>query len=161
MKKLALICVSSFMVLASCTKEKRLCCVLPPSEPFIMADKGSDKWHAEPEILKIGNDSIAITGKESEARLSLHIKFTGKGTYALKDKQATYSLTVGQDVSVAEYALDNTAVNKVEVIDYDPKKGVIWGTFAVTLKKIYANPTEAYPDQIKFLNGQFSEALPK
>jgi hypothetical protein len=129
MKKLILICLSFVLILTACTKETKMCCVLPPSEPFIIADKGSDKWQAEPEILKIGADSIAITGKENEARLSLHIKFTGKGNYALKDKQPTYYLTVGQDVMVAEYVLDTNAANKLEVFNYDSNKALLTALF--------------------------------
>lgn len=159
MKKLILICASSLLIITACTKKD--CYVLPPHASFIIAEKGGEKWAAAPEALKIGTDSMAITGRENEAQLSIRIKFTGKGNYTLKGTQAKYYITVGQDAMVAEYVLDTNAANKLEVFNYDTNKGIIDGTFSLTLKKVYANPENAYPNQIKFLNGQFSEVLPK
>jgi hypothetical protein len=122
MKNLLLICASSLLIITACSKKN--CCVPVPYAPFIIAEKGGEKWGAAPVALKIGTDSIAITGTETDAQLSIRLKFTGKGTYTIKGTQARYYITVGQDVMVAEYVLDTNAANKLEVFNYDSNKGI-------------------------------------
>jgi len=162
MKKLTLITLVLFALLAaSCTKNAPMDCCMAPAAPYFNAEKDSKSWIGLPEAFKTSTDSLTITGRKTEENLLIRIKYTGKGNYVLNSHQGKYYMTVGQDVMVAEYILDDTAPNTLEVTEYDTTKGFISGKFSITLKKIYGNPNEAYPATIKFLNGTFRQTLPK
>jgi len=162
MKKLTLITLVLFALFAaSCTKKAPMDCCMAPAAPYFNAEKDSKSWIGLPEAFKTSTDSLTITGRKTEENLLIRIKYTGKGNYVLNSHQGKYYMTVGQDVMVAEYILDDTAPNILEVTEYDTTKGFISGKFSITLKKIYGNPNEAYPSTIKFLNGTFRQTLPK
>ena len=159
MKKTLLFTVTAcWLLLTSC--EKRLCCVLPQYEAYIKADKNNTNWAAKAAIEKAGTDSIAITGTGTEERLLMNIKFTGEGTYILTGNQAKYFTTIGRDVITSNYNADNITTSTVEVKFYDRTEKTITGTYTLALKKLYANPTDAYPATIKFTNGMFTAYLP-
>jgi hypothetical protein len=162
MKKLLFMSLASIsLLLASCTKkEGRVCCGAPDA-PSIMAKKNNVVWSGKPEALRIGTDSIGITGSQAEQWLIMKIKFTGKGVYTLKPEQASHELTVGGDVSVAQYLADDSATNTLEIVEYDSNRGIIRGKFNVTLKLHYRYANGAYPDVVEFSNGTFTQYLPK
>src|SRR4051812_587162 len=108
MKKLLFACIAFVALLnSSCTKQQD-CCVLSES-PSIAAEINSKPWNGKPEMFKPHPDTIAITGRQTEQTLIMRIKFTGKGIYTLKPGQVTYGITVGGDVTIAEYTPDESA----------------------------------------------------
>ncbi|MBD1364838.1 hypothetical protein IDJ77_13535 [Mucilaginibacter sp. ZT4R22] len=160
MKKLtlpALIILCLFT--AACSK--RNCCVPPVIAPYIGADKNSVKWTAEATAEKQGTDTLLIVGSQTEERLIMRLKFTGKGTYTLQNTQAFYFTTIGGDVFTSRYNVDNTAASTLTVTNYDEATKLVSGTYSLTLKKEYPNPSSAYPETVKFANGMFHVYLPK
>jgi hypothetical protein len=163
MKKLTFIIFASISLLNfGCTKEKQNldCCFIPQS-PSIIAEKDGKSWIGIPEVLKTNNDSIAITGGKNEQFIAMKIKFNGKGSYPLKGRQATYSLTIGHDILAAGYKLDNSATNTLDITHYDSDKGIITGRFDITLKLDYQYNDGIYPAIVKFEKGTFTQLLPK
>jgi hypothetical protein len=163
MKNLTLIALAFISLLTfGCTKDKQYvnCCFIPQN-PSITAEKNSEMWIGTPEALKIDNDSIAITGRKTEQWLAMKIKFNGTGNYSLKGRQAIHYLTVGGDVTVAEYNLDDSATNTLDIIHYDSDKGIITGRFNITLKLDYHYNSNNYPATVKFEKGAFTQLLAK
>jgi hypothetical protein len=163
MKKLTLITLGLISLLSfGCTKDKQYvdCCFIPQS-PSIIAEKDGKRWIGTPEVLKINKDSIAITGGKNEQFIAMKIKFNGKGSYPLKERQATYSLTIGGDVLAAGYKLDDSATNTLDITHYDSDKGIITGRFDITLKLDYQYNDGIYPAIVKFEKGTFTQLLPK
>ncbi|MBK0381277.1 DUF6252 family protein [Mucilaginibacter segetis] len=157
--KMTALLAFSILIITSCTKESPVCCALPYS-PYISADKNGDNWHAVAAGLSISNDSLAIRGAQTEEQLIMRIKFNGTGHYDLQNK-ATFFTTVGQDVVTSEYGTDATAVNSLDITEYNAADNIIVGTYNLSLKKDSHYPNEAYPVSMKFVNGKFSVKLPK
>ena len=162
MKKLLFISLASISLFASSCKKGQAdypaCCAMNiPSS--IVAEKNSVAWIGRAEAFRVNADTIAISGRQTEQMLTMKIKFTGKGIYPLRAGQATHYLTVGGDVSVAEYVVDDTAVNTLEITEYNDTRQYIKGKFSLTMKLAYANGN--YPATIKFDKGTFLQFLPK
>lgn len=159
MKKILILILPILSVaLFSCNKTETINCCGIGSAPYIQAVKNGSDWKAVSVTQKMASDSIAITGLSQSERLVMHIKFTGKGTYALAGDQAKYLTMAGSDVLTSQYNSDDAGVNTVEVTSYDAVKGLIGGTFSVALKKTMAKD-ESSPENIKFLKGGFSASI--
>ena len=160
MKKLLFAAIASTTIFnVACTKQQE-CCKISVS-PGISAQKNGVEWVGKPEVVKITNDSLSISGRQTEQWLAMKIKFNGKGIYTLKGNQVTHFETVGGDVSVAEYLLDDTAVSTLEIVEYDSTRGIIRGKFSLTLKLSYRYANGPAPASVKFTNGTFTQYLPK
>ena len=164
MKKYLLILLSATaLFMTSCTKRKD-CCVLPENDKFITAEKSGEQWKAIPTTTVFAQDTINVyagnfkTGLEEN--FGFLIKLSSTSTYTLKGNEAYYYNTVGRDVSVSGYKLDDTFTNKVTVTSFDKITKIVTGTFQIKFIKTYDNPTGSYPDNISFLNGKFKAALP-
>lgn len=159
MKKNLLLLSVLFLFLTACGKKD--CCVMP-KQPFITAEKNSAHWTADPTSSTLVGDTVAIFGTNFsttlEETLSLQFKASAPGKYALKGKQAWYYNTVGRDVIVSEYQLDDTFANSVEITAFNKDSNVIAGTFSVKLKHTY--PSDK-PASLQFLNGKFQIQLHK
>lgn len=157
MKKILPVFIIALSALSfSCKKDSPLCCALP-YQPYINAEKNGSQWSAAVSTAKIG-DSTAITGSQTDERLIMRIKFTGKGIYRLTGNQATFATTVGQDVVTSEYGVDNNSMSTLEITDYDNNKGIITGTYFIALKRA-PNRYTSYPETVRFLKGSFSTYL--
>jgi len=160
MKKLTLlILIVLGLFTAGCSK--RNCCVSPAIALYIGADKNMVKWTGEATAEKQGTDTLLIIGSKTEERLIMRLKFTGKGTYTFQNTQAFYFTTVGGDVFTSEYELDKTAASTLTVTAYDETNRLISGSYSLTLKRDYPNPSTTYPETVKFANGMFNVYLPK
>ncbi|TFF38261.1 DUF6252 family protein [Mucilaginibacter psychrotolerans] len=160
MKKLTLLALIFLcLVTAACTKHN--CCVPPPITPYIGADKNTVKWTGEATAEKQGTDTLLIIGSKTEERLIMRLKFTGEGIYTFQNTQAFYFTTIGGDVFTSEYIVDETAASTLTVTDYNETSRLASGTYSLTLKRNYPNPTSAYPQKVQFVNGMFHVYLPK
>jgi hypothetical protein len=164
MKKYLLILLSAtVLIMASCAKRKD-CCVLPKRDEFIIAEKSGVQWEGVPTTTVFSQDTINVyagnfkTGLEEN--FGFLIKVGSTGSYTLKGNQAYYFNTVGRDVSVSGYKLDDTFTNKITITSFDKITKTITGTFQIKFIKTYDNPTGSYPDKVSFLNGKFKAALP-
>lgn len=165
MKKNLLICFS-FTLLFFTACGRKDCCVTPKNDkPFLTAEKSGVQWEVSPATATYSQDTINVYGSNyktnPEEVFGFLLKVSSEGTYNLNGKQAYYYNTVGQDVSVSGYKLDDAFANTVKVTTYDKTAGIIAGTFQIKFIKTYDNPTGTYPDKIAFLNGKFKVALHK
>jgi hypothetical protein len=129
---------------------------------YLFATKAGSDWKVHARTY-YGNDTLGIAGDGHEQSFSFRIKFTGTGTYEIRDtgtqyfrSNASYYTTVGGDVIVGYYYLDGTGA--VEVSEYSVSEKLIKGRFNVKLKK-QLGETSA-PDNIEFTSGEFSVHLP-
>jgi hypothetical protein len=165
MKKYLLILLSATtLLMAACAKRKD-CCVLPKNDQFITAEKSGVQWQAPPSASMFSQDTVSVyagnfkTGFEENFSFFFKVSTTAI-SYTLKGNQAYYFNTVGRDVSVSGYKLDDTFTNQVTVTSYDQSTKTITGTFQMKFIKTYDNPTGSYPDKVSFLNGKFRVVLP-
>lgn len=165
MKKHLLILLSATaLIMTSCTKRKD-CCVLPKKDKFIMAEKSGEQWEGVPTTTVFSQDTINVYVGNFKPGLEENFGFlikmsTTAISYTLKGNQAYYFNTVGRDVSVSGYKLDDAFTNKVTVTGYDQSTKTVTGTFQMKFIKTYDNPIGSYPDKVSFLNGKFKAALP-
>ena len=154
----------SALFFAACGRKD--CCSPPPnSAPFLTAEKSGSAWEVSPATETYSKDTIKVYGSNyktnPEEIFGFLLKVNGEGSYTLKGNQGFYYNTVGRDVSVSGYKLDDTFDNTVKIIHYDVNANMMEGTFQIKFVKTYDNPTGTYPDKIAFLNGKFKVALHK
>ena len=130
-----------------------------------MAQKSGVQWEAIPSTTVFSQDTINVyagnfkPGFEENFGFLIKVSTTAI-SYPLKGNQAYYFNTVGGDVSVSGYKLDDTFTNQVTVTGYDQSNRTITGTFQMKFIKTYDNPTGSFPDKISFLDGKFKTVLP-
>jgi hypothetical protein len=161
MKKLTFTSLALLSLLfTACLKNDNNCCKVP-YQPYFVAEKDGLQVYAEPGSAKAGTDSLAITGKSQTAGIVMHIKFTGKGVYALTGNQGKYYTRVNSDTTSRYNIKALTSASSLEVTDYDSTARVIAGKFTLNFKKTFSLPSNTNPDSVKFTKGQFSVYLPR
>jgi hypothetical protein len=160
MKKLIFTSIALLsLLLTACLKNEKDCCA-PPYQPYFVAEKNGLQVYAEPGSAKIGTDSLSVTGKGMDAGIRMHIKFHGKGIYALTGNQAKYYQKINTD-TVSRYNMGIANGSSLEVTDYDSTAKIIAGKFTLKFKRTFPAASSIYPDSVKFTNGQFSVYLPR
>jgi len=147
------------LLLTACLKQKNDCCVVP-YQPYFVAERNGLQVYAEPGSAKVGTDSIAIIGKTQDAGIRMHIKYTGKGVYALTGNQAKYYQKIGAD-TVSRYSIGLANGSSVEVTDIDTVNKAIAGKFTLKFKRSFPVSSSTYPDSVKYTRGQFVLYLPR
>jgi hypothetical protein len=160
MKKLTFTSLALLSLLfTACLKQKNDCCTVP-YQPYFVAERNGLQVYAEPGSAKVGTDSIAIIGKTQDAGIRMHIKYTGKGVYALTGNQAKYYQKIGTD-TVSRYSIGIANGSSVEVTDIDTVNKAIAGKFTLKLKRTFPVSSSTYPDSVKYTRGQFVLYLPR
>lgn len=131
-----------------------------PYQPYFVAEKNGLQVYGEPGSFKVGTDSISIIGKSRDAGIKMHIKYTGKGVYALTGNQAKYYQIVGSD-TVSRYSVGIANGSVLEVTDIDTVNKAIAGKFTLKLKRTFPTTSSTYPDSVKYTKGQFLIYLPR
>ena len=160
MRNLLLASISFIILLSTACTKQQDCCVLAVS-PAIAADRNGTSWNAKPETFNVNADTIAIVGRQTEEVLIMKIKFTGKGVYTLSPGQVINILTVGGDVSVAEYNPDANKISTLEIVEYDSTRGIIRGRFNLAMKLHRRFSTVNNSAEVTFTKGTFTQYLPK
>ncbi|TSD62958.1 hypothetical protein FFF34_018570 [Inquilinus sp. KBS0705] len=160
MKKLSLITLSALSILfSSCLKNDGKDCCTTPFQPYIGYEINGTVRYADVDAKKVGTDSLEITGDNFDAKLTMHVKYTGNGKYALQGNQARFNIK-GTGSSVISYNLKADTANKVQIELADTIKKVAQGVFKLNFKRV--SPAVAgYPDSIRITRGQFALYLPK
>jgi hypothetical protein len=90
----------------------------------------------------------------------MHIKYTGKGVYALTGNQGKYYQKIGND-TVSRYNIGLANGSSLEVTDVDSVNKAIAGKFTLKLKRTFPTSSSTYPDSAKYTKGQFLIYLPR
>lgn len=160
MKKLTFTSLALLTLLFSaCLKNDDNCCKTGYQQYFV-AERNGLAVYAEPFSKKIGTDSLSVLGLGRDAGIKMHIKYTGKGTYALAGNQAKYYQLIGND-TVSRYNAGVAAGSTLEVTDLDSTAKVIAGKFTLKLKRTFPTTSTTYPDSVKFTKGNFVIYLPR
>ncbi|MET3977530.1 hypothetical protein ABIB62_000096 [Mucilaginibacter sp. UYP25] len=160
MKKFTFIALGFFaLLLSSCLKNDDNCCRTSYQQYFV-AEKNGLSVYAEPYSAKVGTDSISILGLGRDAGIKMHIKYTGKGTYALTGNQARYYQLIGKD-TVSRYNAGVAGGSSLIVTDVDSTQHVIAGTFTLKFKRKFPVTSSIYADSVKFTKGNFLIYLPR
>lgn len=164
MKKVMYLLFASLIMFGTACKHNN-CCVPPPAQGFIRAMKNGSDWSGNPASSNIVGDMAAVFAtnfsNSLEETLTLQFKFTGTGTYSLKDTPSRYYNTIGGDAVTREYQLDDTFDNSITVTSYDAGTNLITGDFNVKLKQSYPAPGNNTDSELQFLNGTFKVVLNK
>jgi hypothetical protein len=162
MKKLTLISFASLSLLcfSSCLKTDDNCCTVP-FQPFLGYSIGDLRLYNDVTTAKVGTDSISIIGIRPDSKLTIHIKYSGKGTYILTGNQALFSPKTGSGSTTGTYNVSTSGINKVEITAVDSVNRLANGKFSFTLKKVTASSPGAQPDSVVFTNGEFGIVVPR
>ena len=101
-------------------------------------------------------DTLFIRADNNEEHLIIALKQKGEGIYQPIDITRFY-ITLGLDVLVSTYELDNTANNLVTLTTYNEGTHQLKGTFALTFKNTMTN--NGYPDKIVLGSGKINISL--
>jgi hypothetical protein len=147
------------LLLTACLKNNDNCCTAP-YQPYFVAEKNGLQVYGEPGSAKVGTDSISVIGKSQDAGIRMHIKYTGKGVYALSGNQAKYYQKIGND-TVSRYNIGIANGSSLEVTDIDTVNKAIAGKFTLKMKRTFPTTAGTYPDSVKYTKGQFLIYLPR
>ncbi|RYU89302.1 hypothetical protein EWM62_13285 [Mucilaginibacter terrigena] len=160
MKKLTFTSIAALaLLLTACIKNDDNCCTAP-YQPYFVAEKNGLQVYGEPGSAKVGADSISIMGRSQDAGIKMHIKYTGKGVYALTGNQAKYYQKINTD-TVSRYNIGVANGSSLEVTDVDSVNHAIAGKFTLKLKRTFPTSSSIYPDSVKYTNGKFLIYLPR
>ena len=159
MKKLTFTGLALLSLLFTACLKHEDCCAIP-YQPYFVAEKNGLDVYAAPGTARVGADSLSVIGKGQDAGIRMHIKFTGKGVYALTGNQAKYYQKINTD-TVSRYNIGVANGSSLEVTDYDSTNKVIAGKFTLKFKRTFPTTSSTYPDSVKFTKGQFSVYLPR
>jgi hypothetical protein len=148
MKAIYLIIPMLLLLTISCKEEKE-----PQFETgMVTATLKSQSWEGYPEIHLDSDDSLTVLGIGNEEVITFKIKFTGKGTYLLPEKSATYYTTIGKDVMTSNYKSSQNSSSTVTITAYDEAKKRIEGSFEISLVQTYPIDED---ETLTFSNGLF------
>lgn len=161
MKKLLFI-VFTALVLAGCSKGRRVCCDLPEDNSiFMSATRADSVWRANFVETRLLHDSLYIFGTKGDEHIRIIIKPTSIGKYYVTPRNGTYYITVGGDVMGAEYPAAADTLNQVIITGYDQKKGLIQGDFNIRFVKSGRYAGTPYVNEALFSRGKFRAELPE
>lgn len=160
MKKILFIAIVA-IVFTSCSKGSRVCCDLPEDNSiFMSATRADSVWRANIVQTSVFNDSLYIFGTKGDEHIRIIIKPTNTGKYYITPRSGMYYITVGGDVTGAEYPATVDTANQVNITGYDLKKGLIQGEFNIRFLKGGRYAGTDYANEVKFLRGMFRAELP-
>lgn len=152
---------ATILLLSACSKGTKVCCdVSPFPDYYLFAIKADTNWLKVPRTFTI-KDSLLIANESRDEGLIMLIKFVGKGTYALTEKNARYFTTTGGDVISSEYLGDTGTQNTLEITDYNESAGIIAGNYSVKLKISPRYQSAMLPQYVSFTQGKFRALLPR
>jgi hypothetical protein len=153
MRKIIIVLLACSWIMTACVKSKGLY----SNELFIAATMGNISWVATPSTNVIANtDSVQIQGVKETAdgsqNLSIRLKFTGPGTYAITGQQAAYINYV--EAASLKYQLDTTQTNNITIATHNVVDGISTGSFQLH----FVNA--ATGNKADFTNGSFWLQMP-
>jgi hypothetical protein len=153
MKTLTLMALSVLCLLTcACKKDKQQKEV---SNLYLTANKDNANWvttwHTFAEIG--GAKNYRLIGNKGEEHLNIGVTTNSLNQYVLVSDKTEFYITVGQDVLVARYILDESASNTIDVTNYDMKRVIMEGNFKLTFKRVTGQ--DSYPTTVTFTNGKF------
>ncbi|MCD8742324.1 DUF6252 family protein [Mucilaginibacter roseus] len=140
-------------------KEVYYCCHI--RDNFMSAVKADTTWRTDKLELSYNKDSLILLGINKNETLRLSMKVVDTGKYFINPKSGVYNILVGGDALVGEYRATTDTANYIKVLTYSKNTGWIEGQFKIKLTKSarYTNP--ALGNEVSFVRGKFSAALPK
>lgn len=161
MKYPCLILAIAVALLFSACKKKD-CCNFPVIPDFMLAQKNSIKWEANPSGSNIIGDTITISAKSTiegeEEQVGFKIVFDGVGYYTLKANENYYRITKNGSL-LAGYKPDPTHLSSVTIISYNQADKILQGLFELRFLKVTDSQTESHPDKVTFSEGKFKAKL--
>ena len=100
------------------------------------AQKDDDPWEGTTEIHLMENDTLvflAIGNGLDNGILTIKMKFKGEGNCTLEKEKVLYYDTLGGDVIVDEYTLQEPEKATFSIDSYSEANGTVTGTFALEL----------------------------
>lgn len=103
-------------------------------------------------------DTLFIVGRNNEENIIIALKQKGAGSYQQTEFKAYYYTTIGLDVIINKYQMDDNPNNSIIISEYNETTKTIKGTFNLTLKSTY-NYNNFYPGTVTFTNGKLNTQL--
>nr|WP_299172489.1 DUF6252 family protein [uncultured Allomuricauda sp.] len=143
-----------FLGIVSCSKDDNQI-----EADFIVAKINSENWKGIPEVnLNAVNDTLILLGVGNEEVVVFKIKFNGKGVYNLSGTQAVFYETIGRDVIISNYTLQDGRTSQIVISDYIPEQNIIRGNFKISLLQDWSNP-ENNINSLSFTQGEFKGTI--
>lgn len=140
-------------------KEVYYCCYIRPN--FMSAVKADTTWQTDKLELSYNKDSLILLGIRKNETLRLSVKVIDTGKYSINPKSGVYDITVGGDAVVGEYRATTDTANYIKVLTYSKNPGWIEGQFKIKLTKSARYTNTALANEVSFVSGRFTAALPR
>jgi hypothetical protein len=99
------------------------------------------------------SNELLLIGNAGEEHLRINFTASNPNQYQLDKTKTKFIITVGQDVVVANYVLDEGKSNIANITNINTSNYIVSGNFMLHFKK--ASGHESYPTTIVFTDGKF------
>ena len=123
-----------------------------------MAKRDNETWKGNTEIGLTASDTLIFlaVGKGLDNGVMVaKIKFDGVGSYKLYDNDGIYYNTLGGDVLISQYAIEDAFNGIFSISAYDNENRYIEGSFELPLKATRLNNPEKKDSLLIISDGQF------
>lgn len=124
----------SFLMILGCNSDDDISPSLEANT--FTAEKNDKHWHGTTDLQLMKNDTLtflAIGEGLDNGILMVKVKFEGTGSYTVAKEKALYYDTLGGDVILDEYTLQEPEKANFVVESYNEANGTLTGTFALEL----------------------------
>ena len=128
-----------------------------PDNSFI-AQRANETWKGTTEIGLTASDTIiflAVGNGLDNGVMVAKMKFDGTGFYKLNDRDGIYYNTLGGDVLISQYAIENGSDGIFLISAYDKENRYIEGSFEMRLRATRLNNPEIKDSTLTISDGQF------
>jgi hypothetical protein len=156
-KFIQLILVLSVFTFYSCTKNQRLCCVLPHPIPAMSGLNNSAAWAASTVADTLSGDTAVIYGRTGydvvKLKFNYNIPPNQSTLTAIKSYTATYYSLSYDGKLLNSYTTDNAPTDTLSII-YSTTSGSIYGHFNLKFN-LSQKGSSSPPDEVDFTTGTF------
>ncbi|WP_424003578.1 hypothetical protein [Maribacter sp. IgM3_T14_3] len=151
-----------FVIFLGCDKDKNT----EPSfqDNTFIAQRANETWKGTTEIGLTANDTLiflAVGDGLDNGVMVAKIKFDGIGPYTLNHREGIYYNTLGGDVLISQYAIEDGSNGLFSITTYDQESRFIEGRFEIPLRATKLNNPEIKDSLLIISDGLFKGFIRK
>ncbi len=155
MKKEVILLLTSILILA-CGKSNDS--EIIPLENTFVSKRDTQTWNGTTELGITANDTLVFLGLGDgldNGVVVAKVKFEGARSYVLNDRQGIYYNTIGGDVLISQYAIEQGKEGIFIISTYDDDSKRIEGSFELPLKATRLSSASNRDSTLNITNGRF------
>ena len=151
-----------FVIFLACDKDENTETFLPDNS--FIAQRANEIWKGTTEIGLAANDTLiflAVGEGLDNGVMVAKMKFNGIGSYKLNDRKGIYYNTLGGDVLISRYAIEDGSNGLFSITTYNQESRYLEGSFEIPLRATKLNNSEIKDSLLLISDGLFEGFIRK